>query len=65
MRLIISVIPNTRGKNRGSTKAILSLHIGMVQKLEETKFIFFKKKKKKVCSTEDRTQRLPHARLAL
>lgn len=46
MRLIISVIPNTRGKNRGSTKAILSLHIGMVQKLEETKFIFFKKKKK-------------------
>lgn len=64
MRLIISVIPNTRGKNRGSTKAILSLHIGMVQKLEETKFIFFKKKKK-VCSTEDRTQRLPHARLAL
>lgn len=43
MRLIISVIPNTREKNRGSTKAILSLHVGMVQKLEDTKFYFLKK----------------------
>lgn len=42
MRLIISVIPNTREKTEAA-KAILSLHVGMVQKLEDTKFYFLKK----------------------